>query len=269
MPNPWMPDLIQDPGAAATYPAGRNAMQFVVHHDTGGTNSYQICKDGRPGYGNSLCNILIPKTGTPWQFGPIDAVTYHCGSTADYDHDGDQDDYNPVGPGIEVERLQGDELTASQALWLAKIGLWLETEWGIPNVQYRGAPLTDADNFHGHVNHRDLHPNPDGLSPAEWDAIVALNTPPNPNLEDDMASIDFFATDPTDRRNVWWFGAAGRRHVSYDEWVIIQTDRAFKGLDPVKPFAGTPTMFSSTPVVGQAPGSGPTTVTSTVTSVLS
>lgn len=147
-------------------------MQFVVHHDTGGSNSYQICKDGRAGYGNSLCNILLPKQGTPWQFGPIDAVTYHAGSSADYDRDGDRDDYNPVGPGIEVERFHDDPLTADQVLWLGRIGVWLAAEWGLPNVQYRG-PQYGADDFRGHVNHSDLHPNPDGLTPAEWDAITA------------------------------------------------------------------------------------------------
>lgn len=175
MPDVWMPGLIHDPGAAASYPAGTSRMLWAVYHDTGGSNSYQICKDGRAGYGNSLCNVLFPKAGTPWQFGPMNAVTYHAGSPSDYDHDGDSDDYNPYGPGFEVERFQGEPLTSDQVYWLGQVGRWLESEWGIPNVQYRG-PFGEADEptlFRGHVNHRDLHPNPDGLSPEEFDVTVA------------------------------------------------------------------------------------------------
>lgn len=172
-----MPELRHDPGRGAGYPEGRCAMQFVVHHDTGGTNSYDVCKWGREGYDTGLCQILLPKVGVPWQFSEIDSVAYHCGSSADYDHDGDADNYNRTGPGLEVERLQGEALSADQVYWLGKINRWLESEWGIPNVQYRGAPLTDADEFHGHVNHRDLHPNPDGLSPAEWDLITGSGSP--------------------------------------------------------------------------------------------
>jgi len=168
----WLPGAIQDPGPNGPYPAGRNAMQFVVHHDTAGTNSVEICKNGRPGYNNGLCNLLYPKVGAPYQFQPIDALTYHAGSSADYDHDGDQDNYNPVGPGLEVERLEGESLSDDQILWLGKTCAWLE-ELGIPNIQYRGEQF-GADDFRGHVNHRDLHPNPDGLSPEEWDTIQAV-----------------------------------------------------------------------------------------------
>lgn len=171
-----MPGLRHDPGKGANYAAGRNAMQFTVHHDTGGSNSYQICKDGRPGYTTGLCQILLPKVGAPWQFVPIDAVSYHCGSSADYDRDGDADDYNRTGSGLEVERRQSEALTEDQVRWLREIGRWLDAEWGIPNVQYRG-PFGDADDFRGHVNHRDLHPNPDGLSEEEWDQIVAPAPP--------------------------------------------------------------------------------------------
>jgi hypothetical protein len=184
-----MPGLRHDPGRGAGYPVGRCAMQFVVHHDTGGTNSYWVCKDGRPGYETGLCQILLPKVGVPWQFSEIDSVAYHCGSSADYDRDGDADNYNRTGPGLEVERLQGEPLSEDQAHWLGEIGRWLESEWDIPNVQYRGVPLTDADNFHGHVNHRDLHPNPDGLSVAEW-AQVTINVQLGPRKDQDVVFLE-------------------------------------------------------------------------------
>lgn len=161
-----MPGLLHDPGQGAGYKAGQNAMQMVVDHDTGGTNSYGVCKMGRPGYRTGLCQILLPKEGVPWQFTEIDAVCYHAGSTQ-------YGDYNGSGPGLEVERFHDEELTDDQAHWLGEINRWLESEWGIPNVHYWGPqfPWHQAD-FHGHVNHSDIHPNPDGLTPEEWDRIT-------------------------------------------------------------------------------------------------
>lgn len=214
MPELWMPGAVVAPGAGASYPRGKSRMVWAVHHDTGGTNSFELCRWGHPGWGNSLCNWLFPKVGAPWQFAPADALTYHAGSSADYDHDGDGDDYNPYGPGLEVERLQGEELTDDQKLWLGRTGLWLQQEWGIPFVQYRG-PFGGADEptlFHGHVNHRDLHPNPDGLSPAEWEAVLATIGGAGPSFTEGSPRMiavchieghtDLF-TVATDNR-VWW-----------------------------------------------------------------
>ncbi len=176
MPEPWMPGLRRDPGRSAGYPRGRTRMQWVKHHDTAGTNSYEICKWGREGYAAGLCQILLPKVGVPWQFCEIDALCYDSG------------DWNPWGPGIEVERLGAgqtfngavlavkQEATPDQTLWLGRINSWLEAEWGVPNVQYRGAQF-GAQGFKGHVSHFDIAYNPDGLTIAEWDAITATNTP--------------------------------------------------------------------------------------------
>lgn len=180
MPNPWMPGLNHDPGRGAGYPVAQTRMQFVVHHDTAGTNSYNICKWGRDGYQTSLCQILLPKVGVPWQFCEIDSLCYHAGN-AQYG------DYNPYGPGFEVERLGHEEaLSPDQVHWLHEINAWMSSEWGVPNVQYRG-PQFGADGFHGHVNHSDLHPNPDGLTYAEWDLVTGA-AEPEPKLpqEDEM-----------------------------------------------------------------------------------
>lgn len=206
MPDPWMTGLIRDPRDPGNpYPVARTRMQFAVHHDTAGTNSYSICKYGRAGYNNSLCNVLLPKIGAPWQFAPIDSLTYHAGS-AQYG------DYNGFGPGFEVERLSHDEpLSEDQFFWLGRIGVWLATEWDLPNLQYRGAH-GGAIGWRGHVNHSDLHPNPDGLTFAEWDAIIAgVGTGPAPTLTqgDKMIAVvhieghtDLF-TVALDNK-VWW-----------------------------------------------------------------
>jgi len=184
MPDPWMPGLRHDPGRSAGYNAGRNTMWMVVDHDTGGTNSYNVCKWGREGYRAGLCQILLPKVGVPWQFCEIDAICYHAGSTQ-------YGNYNDDGPGLEVERLQGEALSVDQTAWLGRINAWLASEWGVPNYHYQGPRFGwwQAD-FHGHVNHRDIHPNLDGLSPPEWAAVTGNAPGPAPvKGEDDTMLI--------------------------------------------------------------------------------
>jgi N-acetylmuramoyl-L-alanine amidase len=174
MPNPWMPGLRHDPGRSAGYNAGENRMYMAVDHDTGGTNSYNVCKWGRPGYNAGLCQILLPKVGVPWQFCEIDAICYHAGS-AQYGN------YNDDGPGFEIERLQGEPPSPDQIHWMGRIIHWCDAEWSIPALHYWGPqfPWRQA-NFHGHVNHRDIHPNPDGLSSAEWAACTGSGPAPEP-----------------------------------------------------------------------------------------
>lgn len=187
-----MPGLRHDPGRGAGYQAGHTRMQFVVHHDTAGRNSYDICKWGRPGYDTGLCQILLPVNGVPWQFCEIDAVCYHAGSNV-------YGDYNRFGPGLEVERMHDEPLSVDQAYWLGQIGVWLDAEWGIPNVQYHG-PRGDADNFRGHVNHSDLHPNPDGLTVDEW---VQINAEvPGPQKEN--SNVVVYGT----KDGKWYLGSA-------------------------------------------------------------
>jgi hypothetical protein len=175
MPNPWMPGLRHDPGRGAGYNAGQNSMEMWVDHSTQGTDSYYICKWGREGYRTGLCQILFPKVGIPWQFMEIDAVAYHAGSAA-------YGDYNPKGPGYEVERLFIDgvweDLTPDQSFWIAEVNQWGQSEWGLPNMHYWGPqfPAWGAD-YHGHVNHSQIHPNNDGFTKPEWDSLGTAETP--------------------------------------------------------------------------------------------
>jgi hypothetical protein len=179
MPNAWMDGLRHDPGESAGYKLGRVRMQWCKHHDTAGTNSYNICRWGRAEHTvkASLCPILLPKVGVPWQFCEIDSLCYDAGK------------YNGYGPGLEVERRSQDEpLTADQTLWLSRIGLWLDAEWGIPNVRYDG-PRFQAESFRGHVNHSDIASNPDGLTLPEWDQVQAIAAPTQPMVEEDDMTV--------------------------------------------------------------------------------
>jgi len=164
MADPWMPGLRHDPGSNAGYRAGRNRMWMVVDHWTAGVNSYDICKN------RGLCQFLLPKVGVPWQFAEVDAVCWHAGSLQ-------YGNYNDDGPGLEVERLGGHEpLTADQTHWLGRINAWLASERGVPNVHYWGPRFAwHAADFHGHVNHAQVHPNDDGLSCEEWASLGTDN----------------------------------------------------------------------------------------------
>lgn len=234
-----MPGLIHDPGQGAGYQAGKNRMYMAVNHDTGGTNSYYICKEGRPGYNTGLCQILLPKVGVPWQFTEIDAVCYHAGS-AQYG------DYNPSGPGLEVERLQGEDLSPDQVYWLREIFAWMEGEWGFPNVHYWGGlfPAWQAD-FHGWVNHSQIHPNPDGLSQAEWALIHAGSpvTPAHMPLEVLNMVTLMFAKNGVD---IWRIGER-RRKVSLPEWNNLKFQWKLATGQDLKPFGYDETIWNTVP----------------------
>lgn len=166
MPDLWLPGAVRDPGLNAGYRKGKNSMRMPVWHWTVGTDSRALCRD------QGLCNLLYPKVGAPFQFAEIDAFTFHAWSDA-YGR------YSGRGPGFEVERFPDEPLTDDQEHWIGQTIAWLHDEWDVPDVQYRGPrfPWHGAD-FHGHVNHRDLHPNPDGISEPEWDAVTV--SPPAP-----------------------------------------------------------------------------------------
>lgn len=124
------------------------------------------------------------------------------------------------------------------------------TEIGAHLIQLIGSPIPDTDQ---NLILRD-----------DWWTAGPV-APSNPYLEYQMD--EFFATDPADRRNIWWFSGAGRRHISAGEWQAIAAQAAFRQLPPPKPFAGTPEMFAApdvTSFAGGSSGAGSFTVTSTV-----
>jgi hypothetical protein len=192
MPNPWMPGIRHDPGASAGYEYGVNRMWMPIGHSTGGTNSYDICKNGRGGEGASLCQILFPKVGPPTQFCEINAVCWHAGSRT-------YGDYNDDGPGYEVERRwieaeqRWEELTDDQSHYTGEFVRWLASEWGVPDSHYWGPRLPyHQANFHGHVNHADVHPNLDGFTQDEWDRLTIGAPAPE---EEETEMVIFKSTD--------------------------------------------------------------------------
>lgn len=135
------------------------------------------------------------------------------------------------------------------------LGTWIPSSWGT------GSLLTQEANIASPIGDTDL--NTVHAPYGAWGHDTP--TPANPFLEYQMD--EFFATDPADRRNIWWFSGAGRRHVSAGEWSAITTQAAFRQLPAPKPFAGTPEMFSApdvTSFAGGVAGGSSFTVTSTV-----
>jgi hypothetical protein len=207
MPQPWMPGLRHDPGLNANYRRGRNTMRMPVWHWTVGRDSYGICKN------QGLCHILLPKVGVPWQFAEIDALCFHA-------YHETYGKYNDDGPGMEEERFPDEPLTPDQILWSGRIVEWLDKEWGVPPVHYWGPRFAwNQANFHGHVNHADLHPNNDGVSQSEWVAIAAPAAP-TPTKKDDDPMLYVF--NPHASSEIWCFAGNSRRHVTPDEWAFVQ-----------------------------------------------
>lgn len=177
MPDVRIPGHQWDPGLNAGYRRGRNRMWMPVWHWTVGRDSRALCRD------RGLCQVLYPKVGAPWQFAEIDAICFHAGSAV-------YGDYNDDGPGFEVERFPDEPLTPDQVFWIGHDIAWLEREWGVPATHYWGPrfPPHQAD-YHGHVNHAQLHSNNDGLSREEWDLVTAGTPAPAPPLGDPMYII--------------------------------------------------------------------------------
>lgn len=135
------------------------------------------------------------------------------------------------------------------------VGTWGYGEGGGPNQPpaEADAELVQSGNTPGQAEGTDLNWLYAPVSIfAAWGGPTV--TPTNPYLMED--SMDFFATDPANRGSIWWFSAAGRRHVVPDEWGIIEADAALKGLTPPKPFAATPEMFREAPDVTTYAGGG-------------
>lgn len=151
----------------------------------------------------------------------------------------------------------GNEYATNAAMRGApkSLGTWIPSSWG------SGTLLTQEANTPSPIGDTDLNTVHAPYGAWGHDAPVT-----NPYEEYQMD--EFFATDPADRRNIWWFSGAGRRHVSAGEWSTIATQAAFRQLPAPKPFAGTPEMFAAPDVTSFAGGSsgapGSFTVTSTV-----
>lgn len=152
----------------------------------------------------------------------------------------------------------GNEYATSAAMRGApkSLGTWIPSSWGT------GSLLTQEANTPSPIGDTDL--NTVHAPYGAWGHEVPVT---NPYLEYQMD--EFFATDPSDRRYIWWFSGAGRRHISAGEWAVIGFQAVARGLGAPKPFAGTPEMFAAPDVtsfaaVGPGGGSGSFTVTSTV-----
>lgn len=170
----WMPGINRNPGQNAENFG--NARQNIRCHFTVGTDSTGI---GLNGY----FHFLVPKVGVPQQFAPTEAICW------------DACEWNPVGWGIEFERMSGDEpLTPDQITWGGNILRWGSADSGIP-LTFRDTPddrMPVGTEYHGVTTHRSLHENAcpehfDFITQSDFDAMlnVAPPPPPIPPEEDD------------------------------------------------------------------------------------
>ena len=128
------PSAVWRPGVNAGYRAGRASMTTAVCHTTVGRNSLPIMDRG-------YFNFLVARDGTIYQGAEADAITWHAGN------------WNPRGPGIEVEYLDEDTIFTPEA-YAATAGL---VEWliglGIPDDFYDGPRVATHRGF---ITHRSL-----------------------------------------------------------------------------------------------------------------
>lgn len=180
MPNPFDPGAIWDPGTAAGYVYGTNAMRLVCVHKTAGNDSYGIVKNGH------LAQWLIPYEGKRWQFAEADAICWDSPPNQD-------------GPGFEIEApvlVYGGvrqnlslfrPMSDSQINETGELVHWLNDEWGVPLDLWDGGWVpAGPPGFHGFANHGDIDPpnaRSDGMTREEWDACLggAWSPPPPPS----------------------------------------------------------------------------------------
>lgn len=171
---PWFPAAIRDPGKNAGYRSGHASMQLAVDHFTVGRDSRALIRD------KGLAQFLFPKQGQPFQFAEADAVCSHAC------------EWNRLGPGLEFERLNWDEpLTAEQIHWGGEVTKWLSVTYGIPLVHHGGARLPIGDGFRGFVNHGSLvhracDQHTDGITDADFAAMVGTPTTSDKKGHNDM-----------------------------------------------------------------------------------
>jgi len=203
MADIWMPGLIRDPGELANYGRGRNRMEAVKVHYTVGVNSAPIGKRG-------FFQFLIPRSGVPTQFAPVDALNFDSG------------EWNDVGPGIEIEYYEPQDgpqpdniATGSQLDWLGRIARWLNTEHGIPLSFYDSSQrVSEFAGWRGFITHRSLIQSVmhhDYITTEQWTRAVGL-----PGDQINWAAITEFArqrkaaqeAEPTMNAHVMFQGAS-------------------------------------------------------------
>lgn len=157
MPEVWFPGATVHDGFQMGYTNGRSQMRTVVCHFTVGRDSDSI---GRRGY----FNWLVRRDGEVIQYAEADALTWHAG------------DWNPYGPGIEVEFLPGydDQIFTVEALAsTGRLVRWLNSEWGFPLDYYDGDRRTPI--WDGFIAHRSLFggDHTDWWPREDWDQMVS------------------------------------------------------------------------------------------------
>jgi hypothetical protein len=187
----WVHGFVHLPGRNADYAAGRITPRVGARHETVGRNSTPI---GMNGYFHALIKPDAPAE----QYAQLDAITWHmC-------------EYNPLGPGCELERFPGEPMTATMAyysaLWVAAVAEALPIGLG----EYRGPRIRPAVGFVGWLNHGDAQldacdNHTDGWTVDEWLWILDILGGASPTpvaLEDGMRCIQ--NTVESGGNGQWW-----------------------------------------------------------------
>jgi len=166
-----VPGAVFYPGAHWNYEAGQIDPSAVFWHYTVGNDSRALIAN------QGLAPILV-RDDIVWQFAPLDACCYT------------QCEWNRVGPGLEVESLDGS-ITPDEVTNLGYVTLFALTTYGIPANFYDGPRLPVGTPFRGVTNHRNLvhracDQHFDGFDEWVWDAAMTKPTPHTSERHDGM-----------------------------------------------------------------------------------
>ena len=205
MPEVWYPRARRNPGAAAGYTRGTNAMRAMKAHYTVGVNSDDLIR--REG----LAQFLVTRAGEVIQYAEVDALCWDSG------------EWNDQGPGVEIEYYEpqdGDVIFTDAARdATAELVHWLHDTWGVPEDYYDG-PRIQKGTWTGWISHRSLiqtQQHSDYWPQADWDAMVRpAPVPVTPPQEDPMAAAlnyngqltSFYVNTNGDVCEKWYDGSA-------------------------------------------------------------
>jgi N-acetylmuramoyl-L-alanine amidase len=155
-------------GRNAGYASGTTSMANIKLHYTVGVDSTGIGIDG-------YFQFLIDKDGTVKQFAELNALCWDSG------------EWNPTGPGIEIERLgDWEPLTPQQVASCGALVKWIAAEWGIWLAFYdtwgdNGARVPVGGSPTPYLTHRSLIQSSQHVDYVTYDDWAAMLAEPDTN----------------------------------------------------------------------------------------
>ncbi len=203
----WIPGV---PTTDANIHGYRTSRPMAVCHRTygGWGGDYSVIQSG------GLAHLLVGKEEGQWvQFGPTEALMYHCNGAND-------------GYGIEMTGVNEDDFTDWQVRCLRYIVPWLSQNIGVP-MTYSDQGWINGHTYVGFHSHNGILTD-DGSSQhtnlwkmSDW-AKVVQGAPTGSVEEDDDVKTMYISKKSEPALGIWVTDGIFKRHVQPDEWQFVQ-----------------------------------------------